>query len=159
LKIQNEVLTPQLQGKTEPTRILLGALHIGLLFLHGSAGPVGRNKSLNQNGCKLTKETGEVKSTVYIIQIKDKIKLITISKFYINVTRFHVKIHKVTSQKKKKSQGCESSTRMGDLLGSPRERVSYLAYPNLFGTKGLEEEEDVVMYGSWKNAEAKKNLA
>jgi hypothetical protein len=26
---------------------------------------------------------------------------------------------------------------MGDLLGSPRERVSYLAYPNLFGTKGL----------------------
>ena len=36
----------------------------------------------------------------------------------------------------------ESSTRMGDLLGSPRERVSYLAYPNLFGTKGLEEEEE-----------------
>jgi len=31
---------------------------------------------------------------------------------------------------------------MGDLLGSPRERVSYLAYPNLFGTKGLEEEEE-----------------
>ena len=30
-----------------------------------------------------------------------------------------------------------SSTRMGDLLGSPRERVSYLVYPNLFGTKGL----------------------
>ncbi|XBJ17036.1 hypothetical protein VPH35_008537 [Triticum aestivum] len=31
----------------------------------------------------------------------------------------------------------ESSTRMGDLLGSPRERVSYLAYPNLFGIKGF----------------------
>ena len=29
---------------------------------------------------------------------------------------------------------------MGDLLGSPRERVSYLAYPNLFGTRGLEAE-------------------
>ena len=26
---------------------------------------------------------------------------------------------------------------MGDLLRSPRERVSYLAYPNLFGTKGF----------------------
>ncbi|KAM0821996.1 hypothetical protein ACQ4PT_071804 [Festuca glaucescens] len=28
---------------------------------------------------------------------------------------------------------------MGDLLGRPRERVSYLAYPNLFGTKSLEK--------------------
>ena len=26
---------------------------------------------------------------------------------------------------------------MGDLLRSPRDRVSYLAYPNLFGTKGF----------------------
>ncbi|KAM3401626.1 hypothetical protein ACQJBY_005985 [Aegilops geniculata] len=26
---------------------------------------------------------------------------------------------------------------MGDLLGSPRERVSYLAYPNLLGIKGF----------------------
>ena len=38
----------------------------------------------------------------------------------------------------------ESSTRMDDLLGSPRERVSYLAYPNLFGTEGLEEEQDII---------------
>ena len=42
----------------------------------------------------------------------------------------------------------ETITRMGDLLGSPRERVSYLAYPNLFGTKGLEEEEEVQSFKS-----------
>ena len=40
----------------------------------------------------------------------------------------------------------ESSTMMGDLLGSPRERVSYLAYPNLFGIRGLEEEECLVQH-------------
>ena len=34
---------------------------------------------------------------------------------------------------------------MGDLLRSPRERVSYLAYPNLFGTKGFVKVKDAAL--------------
>ncbi|KAM0925181.1 hypothetical protein ACQ4PT_004370 [Festuca glaucescens] len=37
---------------------------------------------------------------------------------------------------------------MGDLLGRPRERVSYLAYPNLFGTKSLEKKKMSDITGS-----------
>ena len=44
----------------------------------------------------------------------------------------------------------ESSTRMGDLLGSPRERVSYLAYPNLFGTKSLEKKKMEFLFKKYK---------
>ncbi|KAM0838533.1 hypothetical protein ACQ4PT_060906 [Festuca glaucescens] len=39
---------------------------------------------------------------------------------------------------------------MGDLLGRPREWVSYLAYPNLFGTKSLEKKMlFIICAGGW----------
>jgi hypothetical protein len=54
---------------------LSGALRIGPLFPHGFAGPVSRNKLLNQNGCKLTRQKEELKGTVYLHD-PNKVKLI-----------------------------------------------------------------------------------